>query len=106
MTAQTKFPLVLQDQCDSFSLQKWQQTFDQIFSAKNAEIKKKGFNDNTVAFCRGYIVSHIGQDLGVLAENVNELDKEEMTKKSIPAIFAWICALANELKFDLVKDSL
>ena len=95
------FPLRISGHTDRWSLKTWQECFKEIFFDKNNEIKRDGFKNNRISFSRGYIISHLAQDLGALAENIREVDKTELKMKSIPAIFAWLCGFANEFGFEL-----
>jgi len=81
----------------SYSFFDWQCYFRTIFNDNNRRIKKVGYQDNQVAFMRGYIISHISQDLGDLAEAIRESDNAKLGSK-IGSMFAWIFALANEFE--------
>lgn len=99
-----KAPIAIPDDAHSYSINNWQQYFDQIFKESNSRIKQNGFSNNSISFCRGYIISHITQDLGDLAEYIRELKKDRIRIK-IGSIFAWVSALANELEF-LLGDAI
>lgn len=80
-----------------YGLFDWQCYFRSIFYENNKKIKERGYNNNQVAFMRGYIISHISQDLGDLAEAIRESDNDTL-KSKIGSMFAWIFALANEFE--------
>ena len=80
----------------SYSLFDWQCYFKSIYYKKNTLIKNDGFHGNQIAFLRGYLVSHISQDLGDLAEAIRE-DSPSILESKIGSMFAWIFAFANEL---------
>jgi len=86
----------------SYSLFDWQCYFRTIFFEKNNQVKADGFRDNQVAFIRGYLLSHISQDLGDIAEAITDSNITQLRTK-IGSIFAWIFALANELD-DNIED--
>lgn len=79
-----------------YGLFDWQSLFRNIFHDNNLSIKKTGYLDNQVAYLRGYVLSHISQDLGDLAEAIRESDEKKLRKKT-GSMFAWIFALINEL---------
>lgn len=79
----------------NFNLFDWQCFFKKIYFDKNNRIKKEGFQNNQVAFIRGYLISHISQDLGDLAEAITDNNDTNLEKK-IGSIFAWTLSLANE----------
>ena len=89
-------PGIDENTAKNYSLFDWQCYFRTIYFNKNTQIKKDGFQDNQVSFIRGYLVSHISQDLGDLAEAITDSNPTNLRKK-IGSIFAWIFALANEL---------
>jgi len=97
-----KIPISIVDDAQAYSLSNWQLYFSKIFSDINKQVKEKGYSNNQIAFCRGYIISHITQDLGDLSDYIRVLKKEKVRIK-IGSIFAWVSALANELNFELEK---
>lgn len=84
----------------SYGLFEWQSFFSNVFYPNNQRIKQTGYQNNQVAFLRGYVVSHISQDLGDFAEALRESDNEKLRRKT-GSMFAWIFALANELQESL-----
>lgn len=101
MTININFPLKVPGCTEHWDLKHWQKCFKIIFYKKNREIRKDGYKNNRIAFTRGYIISHLAQDLGTVAENIREHHTNELKTKSIPSIFAWLLAFANEFEFDL-----
>ena len=95
-----KIPIPSKELANSYHLDEWQEIFKLIFNDSNLTVKLNGFSDNSVSYCRGFIISHITQDLGDLAESIRE-SKEDGITRYISSIFAWSFALANELKFSL-----
>jgi NTP pyrophosphatase (non-canonical NTP hydrolase) len=94
-------PLVAED-ARSFSLVDWQLFFGKMYGARNLEIKKVAFGNNSVAFLRGYVLAKITEDMGNLAEVTRENEKDPAkTKKYIASVLAWLFALSNELGFQL-----
>lgn len=85
-----------------YSLFDWQCYFRTIFFEKNNKVKSDGFQGNQVAFIRGYLISHISQDLGDIAEAITDSNITQL-KSKIGSIFAWAFALANELD-DNIED--
>ena len=88
------------DEAKVLSLTDWQKHFAGIFFKNNTEIKNDNFGEKQIAFVRGYIISHISQDLGDLAESINENNPTKI-EKYIGSIFAWLFALTNEIECDL-----
>lgn len=88
------------DDANAYSLSNWQLYFYNIYSDINKKVKEKGYSNNQIAFCRGFIISHITQDLGDLADYIRVLKKEKV-KIKLGSIFAWVSGLANELGFKL-----
>jgi NTP pyrophosphatase (non-canonical NTP hydrolase) len=96
-----KLPLVAED-ARSFSLDDWQLFFEKMYGARNREIKKVAFVNNSVAFVRGYVLAQITEDMGNLAEVTRENEKNPAkTKKYLGSTLAWLFALSNEMGFKL-----
>jgi len=95
-----KIPLPSKQTANSYHMSEWQEIFKLIFIDSNETVKINGFSKNSVAFCRGFIISHISQDLGDLAESIRESKRDGITRY-ISSIFAWCFALSNELSFKL-----
>jgi len=101
MMPEFELPLVA-EKARNYTLKEWQSFFKAMYDHRNHEVEKRAFNNNTIAYVRGYILAHITEDLGNLAEVTRENTKDpEKITKYLGAVFAWLFALANDLDFDL-----
>jgi NTP pyrophosphatase (non-canonical NTP hydrolase) len=96
-----KFTLPLQlSDSKEFSLDDWQEFFKIVYGKRNQSIRHNTFNGNLIAYTRGYVIAHLVEDLGNLAESIREGNVENM-EKYIASQFAWLFVLCEDFGFDM-----